>query len=90
MDLLETCLSKVGGATLYRLKAGIENHCYGYAKQKHLGCKISVRPIRSIITNRQVQSKTVISAEAKKLLYLKFALYMCVCGILLCRPVTFQ
>ena len=69
MDLLETCLGKVGGATLYRLKAGIKNHCYGYAKQKHLGCKISVRPIRSSITNRQVRSKTVISAEAKKLLY---------------------
>ena len=38
------------------------------AKQKHLGHK-NERPIRSNIANRQVQPKTLISAEAKKLLY---------------------
>ena len=39
-----------------------------YAKQKHLGCKKSARPIRSSIANRYVRSKTLISFEAKKLL----------------------
>ena len=39
-----------------------------YAKQKHLGCKKSVRPIRSSIANRYVRPKTLISFEAKKLL----------------------
>ena len=36
-----------------------------YAKQKHPGCKKSVRPIRSSIANRYVQPKTLISVEAK-------------------------
>ena len=37
--------------------------------KKHLGCKISVRPIRSNIANRHVRLyKTLISADAKKLL----------------------
>ena len=39
-----------------------------YAKQKHLGCKKSARPIRSSIVNRYVRSKTLMAAEAKKLL----------------------
>ena len=39
------------------------------AKQKHLGCKKSARPIRSNIANRQARPKGLISAEAKKLLY---------------------
>ena len=39
------------------------------AKQKHLGYKKSVRPIRSNIANRQARPKGLISAEAKKLLY---------------------
>ena len=39
---------------------------YYYAKQKHLGCKKSARPIRSSITNRYVRPKTLISVEAKK------------------------
>ena len=38
------------------------------AKQKHPGCKKSVRPIRSSIANRYVRPKTLISVEAKKLL----------------------
>ena len=41
---------------------------YIYAKQKHLGCKKSARPIRSSIANRYVRPKTLISFEAKKLL----------------------
>ena len=41
---------------------------YIYAKQKHPGCKKSVRPIRSSIVNRYVRPKTLISVEAKKLL----------------------
>ena len=35
------------------------------AKQKHPGCKKSVRPIRSSIANRYVRPKTLISVEAK-------------------------
>ena len=38
------------------------------AKQKHPGCKKSVRPIISSIANRYVRPKTLISVEAKKLL----------------------
>ena len=37
-------------------------------KQKHPGCKKSVRPIRSSIVNRYVRPITLISVEAKKLL----------------------
>ena len=40
-----------------------------HAKQKHLGCKKSARPIRSNVANRHVRLKTLISAGAKKLLY---------------------
>ena len=39
-----------------------------YAKQKHPGCKKSVRPIGSSIANRYVRPKTLISVKAKKLL----------------------
>ena len=41
-------------------------YVYIYAKQKHLGCKKSARPIRSSIANRYVQPKTLISFEVKK------------------------
>ena len=41
---------------------------YAVAKQKHPGCKKSVRPIRSSIANKYVQPKTLISVETKKLL----------------------
>ena len=42
------------------------SHLYWHIKQK------SVRSIRSSIANRHVQSKTLISGEAKKLLYQKY------------------
>ena len=42
--------------------------CNTYAKQKHPGYKKSARPIRSSIVHKYVRSKTLISAEAKKLL----------------------
>ena len=43
-----------------------------HAKQKHPGCKKSVRPIRSSSVNRYVRLKTLLSAEAKKLLIKMF------------------
>ena len=44
------------------------NYCIMNAKQKHLGCK-SAGAIRSNIANRQARPKSLISAEAKKLLH---------------------
>ena len=46
----------------------LDQFVYPDAKQKHLGCKKSARPIRSSIVNRYVQPKTLISVEAEKLL----------------------
>ena len=37
-----------------------------YAKQKHLGCKKSARPIRSSIVNSCMRPKSLISVKAKK------------------------
>ena len=61
-------VSTLTGSSALQLYLWCSSLCVLYAKQKHLGCKKSARPIRSSIANRYVQPKTLISVEAKKLL----------------------
>ena len=73
---LSHCIHTGAGNTLgcsHARDAGVQ--CVGangtymfYVKQKHVGVK-SARSTKINIANRQVQPKTLISAEAKKLLY---------------------